>query len=97
LYKSFDGREVLHDISAVFGSGKTNLIIGQSGSGKTVLLNNIVGLLEPDRGDIFYDGNDFGALTKRQKVRLRRKMGMLFQSPALFDSMTLLVECDVPA
>lgn len=90
LYKSFDGREVLKDISAVFENGKTNLIIGQSGSGKTVLMKNIVGLLEPDHGTVLYDGRDFTQMTKEQKVGLRREMGMLFQSSALFDSMTVL-------
>ncbi len=90
LYKSFEDKEVLHDINAVFENGKTNLIIGQSGSGKTVLLNNIVGLLDPTSGNIFYDHVDFCALSKRDKILLRRKMGMLFQSAALFDSMTVL-------
>lgn len=90
LYKSFDGKEVLKDISAVFDNGKTNLIIGQSGSGKTVLMKNIVGLLDPDQGQVFYDGRDFTQMSKEQKVALRREMGMLFQSSALFDSMTVL-------
>ncbi|MBR3093320.1 MAG: ATP-binding cassette domain-containing protein [Bacteroidaceae bacterium] len=90
LYKSFEDKEVLHDINAVFENGKTNLIIGQSGSGKTVLLNNIVGLLDPTSGKIFYDHVDFCALRKRDKILLRREMGMLFQSAALFDSMTVL-------
>lgn len=90
LYKSFDGKEVLKDISAVFENGKTNLIIGQSGSGKTVLMKNIVGLLDPDQGQVFYDGRDFTQMSKEQKVALRREMGMLFQSSALFDSMTVL-------
>lgn len=90
LYKSFEDKEVLHDINAVFENGKTNLIIGQSGSGKTVLLNNIVGLLDPTSGKILYDGVNFCALRKRDKILLRREMGMLFQSAALFDSMTVL-------
>lgn len=90
LYKSFEDKEVLSDINAVFENGKTNLIIGQSGSGKTVLMKNIVGLLEPTKGTILYDGRDFTMMSKEQKVELRREMGMLFQSSALFDSMTVL-------
>lgn len=90
LCKSFEDRQVLSDISAVFESGKTNLIIGQSGSGKTVLVKNLVGLLEPTSGSIFYDGRDFVAMTKKEKIMLRREMGMIFQSAALFDSLTVL-------
>ena len=90
ISKSFGDKEVLKDISAVFESGKTNLIIGQSGSGKTVLVKNLVGLLSPSGGHILYDGRDFGSMSKRDKVMLRREMGMLFQSSALFDSMTVL-------
>ena len=90
LYKSFEDREVLKDINAVFQEGKTNLIIGQSGSGKTVLMKNIVGLFQPDRGEILYDGRDFVKMTKREKVLIRREMGMIFQSAALFDSMSVL-------
>ena len=90
LYKSFEDKEVLHDINAVFENGLTNLIIGQSGSGKTVLMKNIVGLLDPTKGEVLYDGRNFVAMTKREKVLLRREMGMIFQSAALFDSMTVL-------
>ena len=90
LYKSFEDKEVLHDINAVFENGKTNLIIGQSGSGKTVLMKNIVGLLDPTQGSILYDGRDFVAMSKREKVLLRREMGMIFQSAALFDSLSVL-------
>ena len=90
LYKSFGDKEVLKDISAVFENGKVNLIIGQSGSGKTVFMNNLVGLLTPDRGNIWYDDRDFVALSKREKILLRREMGMIFQSAALFDSMSVL-------
>ncbi|MBQ8702339.1 MAG: ABC transporter ATP-binding protein [Prevotella sp.] len=90
LYKSFEDKEVLHDINITFEDGKTNLIIGQSGSGKTVLMKNIVGLLEPTRGEILYDGRDFVAMSKKEKVLLRREMGMIFQSAALFDSMSVL-------
>ena len=90
LYKSFDGKEVLHDINAVFEDGKTNLIIGQSGSGKTVLMKNLVGLLTPDAGSVLYDGRDFVGMSKKEKVHMRREMGMIFQSAALFDSLSVL-------
>ena len=90
LYKSFDDKDVLKDINAVFENGKTNLIIGQSGSGKTVLMKNLVGLLDPTRGEVLYDGRNFVAMSKREKVHLRREMGMIFQSAALFDSLSVL-------
>lgn len=90
LCKSFGDKEVLKNISTVFDSGKTNLIIGQSGSGKTVLMKNLVGLLEPTSGDVLYDGRNFVAMSKKEKIILRREMGMIFQSAALFDSMTVL-------
>ena len=91
LYKTFeDGKDVLKDINFTFEDGKTNLIIGQSGSGKTVLMKNIVGLFDPTRGEILYDGRDFVKMTKNERVMLRREMGMIFQSAALFDSMTVL-------
>ncbi len=90
LSKSFEDREVLKDISTVFENGKTNLIIGQSGSGKTVLMKNLVGLLTPSSGSVLYDGRDFVAMDKREKIMLRREMGMIFQSAALFDSLTVL-------
>ena len=86
LYKSFEDREVLRNINTVFEDGKTNLIIGQSGSGKTVLMKNLVGLLEPTSGEVLYDGRDFVKMSKREKVLMRREMGMIFQSAALFDS-----------
>ena len=90
LYKSFEDKEVLKDINAVFENGKTNLIIGQSGSGKTVLMKNIVGLLTPTSGQVLYDGRDFVSMSKRDRVMIRRGMGMIFQSAALFDSMSVL-------
>ena len=90
LCKSFDGRSVLKDISTVFENGKTNLIIGQSGSGKTVLMKNLVGLLTPTSGDVLYDGRNFVQMSKKEKIMLRREMGMIFQSAALFDSQTVL-------
>ena len=90
IRKSFEDREVLKDISARFDNGKTNLIIGQSGSGKTVLMKCIVGLLTPTSGKILYDGRDFVTMSKREKALLRREMGMIFESAALFDSMSVL-------
>lgn len=90
LYKSFEDKEVLKDINTTFRDGEVNLIIGQSGSGKTVLMKNIVGLLEPSSGNIFYDDRDFVSMSKKDKVLLRREMGMIFQSAALFDSMNVL-------
>ena len=89
LYKSFEDKDVLLDINAVFENGKTNLIIGQSGSGKTVLMKNLVGLFTPSKGEILYDGRDFVVMNKREKAQVRREMGMLFQSSALFDSLTV--------
>ncbi len=90
LFKSFDGKEILKDINATFENGKVNLIIGQSGSGKTVLLKNIVGLLTPEKGQILYDGRDFVKMKKKEQILLRREMGMIFQNAALFDSLTVL-------
>ena len=90
LYKSFGDKEVLKDINFKFEDGKTNLIIGQSGSGKTVLMKNLVGLLDPTSGEVLYDGRDFVKMTKEEKVAMRREMGMIFQSAALFDSLSVL-------
>ncbi len=90
IYKSFDDKDVLIDINARFDNGKTNLIIGQSGSGKTVLMKSIVGLLTPERGEILYDGRNFLSMNKSEKIALRREMGMIFQSAALFDSLSVL-------
>jgi phospholipid/cholesterol/gamma-HCH transport system ATP-binding protein len=90
LYKSFEDKDVLKDINTTFENGKTNLIIGQSGSGKTVLMKCIVGLLTPERGEILYDNRNFIAMSKKEKKMLRSEMGMIFQSAALFDSMTVL-------
>ena len=90
LNKSFGEKQVLCDINVRFEDGKTNLIIGQSGSGKTVLVKNIVGLLSPDSGQVLYDGRDFVAMKKREQVMMRREMGMVFQNSALFDSLSVL-------
>ena len=90
IYKSFEDKDVLININARFENGKTNLIIGQSGSGKTVLMKSIVGLLTPERGQILYDGRNFLSMNKQEKIALRREMGMIFQSAALFDSLSVL-------
>ena len=90
IHKYFEEQEVLHGISATFEDGKTNLIIGRSGSGKTVLLRCIVGLLSPNQGQVLYDGRDIHRLSKRDGALLRQEMGMLFQGAALFDSMDVL-------
>jgi phospholipid/cholesterol/gamma-HCH transport system ATP-binding protein len=89
LYKSFNGRSVLSDISVTFEAGKTNLIIGRSGSGKTVLLKSIVGLLEIDSGEIWFEDVLFNKLDFNDKKTIRSEIGMLFQGSALFDSLTV--------
>jgi len=89
IYKSFAGRTVLSNISATFEPGKTNLIIGKSGSGKTVLLKSIVGLHDIDSGKIWYGDILFSDLDFRKKKEIRKEMGMLFQGSALFDSLTV--------
>jgi phospholipid/cholesterol/gamma-HCH transport system ATP-binding protein len=96
LTKSFGDKTVLNDINTVFETGKTNLIIGQSGSGKTVLMKNLVGLLTPTSGEVLYDGRNFITMDKKDKVLMRREMGMIFQGAALFDSMTVLENVRFP-
>ena len=90
ISKSFGDNDVLKDISAVFERGKTNLIIGQSGSGKTVLLKSIVGLHNIDKGEIKYDGRNYSNLKFKEKKLIRKEIGMVFQGGALFDSATIL-------
>ena len=90
ITKSFDGKTILHDVSATFYTGKTNLIIGQSGSGKTVLMKSIVGLVKPEVGEILYDGRDMMKMNMKQTKEIRKEIGMLFQGSALFDSETVL-------
>lgn len=87
--KSFDGQLIIKDVSAKFEAGKTNLVIGISGSGKTVLMKCLVGLAKVDSGKVFYDGKDFYSLSRDAQKDLRREIGMLFQGSALFDSMTV--------
>ena len=90
ISKSFDGNKILNNISTSFVKGKTNLIIGQSGSGKTVLLKCLLGLHSSDNGEILYDGVSNKNMSESNKTLLRREMGMVFQGSALFDSMTVL-------
>lgn len=86
ISKSFNGKQVIRNISGVFDKGKTNLIIGASGTGKSVLLKCIVGLIRPDTGTVFYDGRNFTDADKEMRTEIRREIGMLFQGGALFDS-----------
>ena len=89
LHKSFDDTHILKGISTTFEDGKTNLIIGQSGSGKTVFMKCLLGLLRPDEGKIIYNGKLYSNLTVDERRNLRAEMGMVFQGSALFDSMTI--------
>lgn len=89
VHKSFGDEEILKGIDFVFETGKTNLIIGQSGSGKSVLLKSMLGLFVPEKGSIEYDGKPYSSFSPEEKRSLRQEMGMLFQGGALFDSMTV--------
>jgi len=89
IYKSFGDSHVLKGISTVFDKGKTNLVIGQSGSGKTVFLKCLLGLFSPDKGTISHDGRIYSQLSTKEQRNLRQDMGMVFQGSALFDSMTV--------
>ncbi len=96
LYKSFDGSEVLKNITTRFEKGKTNLIIGRSGSGKTVLLKSILGLYNIDKGEIWYDDTNFLAIGDRERKTMRREIGMVFQGGALFDSLSVQANVRFP-
>jgi phospholipid/cholesterol/gamma-HCH transport system ATP-binding protein len=96
IIKSFDEKMVIKGISTVFEQGKTNLIIGRSGSGKTVLMKMLIGLLQPDSGEILYNNRNLPTMRKKELNALRREMGMLFQGSALFDSMTVLENVTFP-
>ena len=89
ISKSFDDKQILFDINVTFEKGKTNMIIGASGTGKSVLLKCIVGLVKPDHGKVQFDGRDFAHASKGLQTEVRREMGMLFQGGALFDSQTV--------
>ena len=90
LYKGFDGVSVLKDINVEYEPGKCNMIIGASGSGKTVLLKNLIGLLEPDKGDISYGDRKLSSMSEQEKRMLRKDIGILFQGSALFDFATVI-------
>lgn len=96
IHKSFGDSEILKGISTSFEKGKTNLIIGQSGSGKTVFLKCLLGLFVPEQGTIEYDGKAYSALTDDERSDLRAEMGMVFQGSALFDSMTIAENVKFP-
>ncbi|WP_420319216.1 ABC transporter ATP-binding protein [Ekhidna sp.] len=89
ISKSFSDKKVLHEINTLFEKGKINMIIGASGTGKSVLLKCIVGLIKPDNGDVSYDNREFTRADKELQTEIRREMGMLFQGGALFDSQTV--------
>lgn len=89
MRKSFGDQEVLKGISTTFEAGKTSLVMGRSGSGKTVMIKCMVGLLVPDSGEVLYDGRDFYQIADRERKDIRREIGFLFQGSALFDSMTV--------
>ena len=96
LYKSFDNKTVLSDINVVFESKKVNLIIGKSGSGKTVLLKSLIGLHTINKGKVLYGDRDITAMTSRQIKLLREEIGVVFQGGALFDSLTVLENVKFP-
>lgn len=89
ISKGFNEKQVLQDISCVFEKGKVNLIIGQSGSGKTVLMKCTVGLFEVDKGAVYFDGRNFSEMDFRQRKPIRQEIGMVFQGGALFDSLSV--------
>ena len=89
IVKSFSGQEILKDLSFTYEKGKTNLVIGQSGSGKTVLLKCLLGLYKPEQGAILFDGQDIITMSNRNLKKLRKEVGMVFQGGALFDSMNI--------
>lgn len=89
INKSFGDKTVLDNVSTVFEKGKTNLVIGQSGSGKTILMRICIGLLEPDNGEVWFNDRRFSNLDERKRTVIRKDMGVLFQGGALFDSMNV--------
>ncbi len=96
IEKSFNGKKILHDINVEFETGKTNLIIGKSGSGKTVLLKSLVGLHQPDSGSIFFDDTNFTSLGFKERKEIRKDIGMIFQGGALLDASTVVENVQLP-
>jgi phospholipid/cholesterol/gamma-HCH transport system ATP-binding protein len=96
IYKSFDDEPVLIDVSTIFQAGITNLIIGRSGSGKTVLVKSILGLYDIDRGEIWYDDRNLSLMHHKEKKLMRQEIGMVFQGGALFDSLTVAANIRFP-
>ncbi len=96
IHKTFEENEVLKGISAEFGKGKTNLIIGRSGSGKTVLLKSILGLFDVDSGEIWYNERNFTEMREKERKKLRQEIGMVFQGGALFDSISVAENVQFP-
>lgn len=96
ISKSFDGRKVLDNVSGVFKDGETSLVIGASGTGKSVLLKCMLDLVHPDSGEVYYDGREFLYKTEKERIDIRREMGVLFQGGALFDSQTVFQNVKFP-
>lgn len=90
VHKSFDGNPIIKGISTEFHRGKVNMIIGKSGSGKSVLTKCVIGLYQPTQGQILFDNSEYSSMEEHEKTEIRKKIGMLFQASALFDSMTVL-------
>ena len=89
IQKSFNGKTIIEDVNAVMKAGQCNLIIGASGSGKTVLMKCMVGLFQPEAGEVLYDGVSFTQMNDEQQTEIRKEIGMLFQGSALFDSLNV--------
>jgi phospholipid/cholesterol/gamma-HCH transport system ATP-binding protein len=96
VYKAFDGNQVLKGVSLVVDRGTTTVVLGGSGSGKTVLMKHIMGLFKPDKGEVVVDGENVSAMDRQELARFRTRMGMVFQSAALFDSMTVYENVSFP-
>jgi phospholipid/cholesterol/gamma-HCH transport system ATP-binding protein len=96
VYKAFDGNQVLRGVSLVVERGTTTVVLGGSGSGKTVLMKHIMGLFKPDKGEVIVDGENVSAMDRQELARFRTRMGMVFQSAALFDSMTVYENVSFP-
>ncbi len=96
ISQSFHNKTILHNISGQFYTGKINMVIGKSGTGKSVLLKNILGIIPPTQGKVFYDHQNFTALTNKKKILIKKKIGVLFQGGALFDAKTVAENVQLP-